>query len=86
MHNYITKETATIPRLMQVCFPQSHTDMYEDIRKKAWIFILIIGWWQKIQAESHSESVIRALTGTTGQPELSVTSLKYEETVTKQDI
>ncbi len=85
LYNYITNGTTLIPRSLRASLPMSHTDMYEEIRKKAWIFILVISWFQQTQAGKHSDSVIRALTGnesqaTTGQPQPQGT----EEPVTKQ--
>ncbi len=90
LYNYITSGTTLIPRSLRACIPLSHTDMYADIRKKAWIFILVISWFQHTQVGRHSDSVICALTSKesqapTGQPESLVTGSKCEEPVTKQD-
>ncbi len=90
LYNYLTNGTTIIPRSLRASVPMSHTDMYEDIRKKAWIFILVVSWFQHTQVGSHSDSVIRALTGNgsqapRGQPEPSATGSKCQEPVTKQE-
>ncbi len=85
LYNYITNGTTIIPPSLRACIPKSHSDMYEDIRRKAWIFILVMSWFQHTQTGSIADNVMLALTSndsqaSAGQPEQSV-----PEPVSQQD-
>ncbi len=48
LYNYITNGTTIIPRSLRACTPKSHSDMYEDIGREAWILILVMSWFQHV--------------------------------------
>lgn len=37
--------------------PESHADMYADIRSKVWIFVVLMNWWLKTEVNRLSERV-----------------------------
>lgn len=61
--DFIHEDTSRSPSV-----PESHTEMFEDIQSKAWIFMVMRTWWTRFQLQLVSQKVKVPVMGIVPQP------------------